>query len=628
MRELPQVNRYSGVLARLARDKAGSTLAIMAAAMIPTIIIAGSAIDVTRMYVTKTRLQQACDAGVLAGRKFLADSNATTLDANAQTQAQKFFGNNFKKGWMGTTDVSFAPTKTADNQVAGTASATVPMTIMASFGQTQKVLTTTCEARFDVADADIMFVLDTTGSMSCTPADNSSCSTTSVAYTRADGTTGFYSPEKAGSKMQATRDAVLAFYDTMVANADPSTHIRYGFVPYNAQVNVGYLLPAGSMASQWHYQTRRAIGDVNSGTPTVVTMTGWTNAACTAANNTRSLPASTNDYKFDTSNSAYTYTFNSWTSASSGTCKLNRQTVTPKWRYANWEVDTSQYITGAATQDPSMFATSLNKWRGCVEERDTTASTSFSGTLPYDLDPDTPATNAATKWRPVWPEVMWWRGNQNGPTPVAGNGSTTPSTPYADVTSPANGVPSTTYDSYGDEVTCMKQASRIATMTRAQINSFVTHEDFKPAGSTYHDIGMIWGLRLISPNGLFASDTAAWPGRNAPNRHIIFMTDGFMAPTTTVYSAYGVEQYDRRVTGNTISNQLANHNERFKAVCAAAKAKNITVWMIAFGRGGGLTPEMQACASPGKAYYVDTSAQLTDKFKEIATQIAELRLSK
>ncbi|CAM3148977.1 Putative Flp pilus-assembly TadG-like N-terminal domain-containing protein [Sphingomonas antarctica] len=624
MREYPKVNRYSGVLGRLRRDKAGSTLAIMAAAMIPTIVLAGSAIDVTRMYVTKVRLQQACDAGVLAGRKFLADSNATTLDANAQTQAQKFFGNNFKPGWMGTTSVLFTPSKTADNQVSGIATATVPMTVMASFGQTQKTLSTTCEARFDVADADIMFVLDTTGSMSCTPADNSSCSGANVNYTRADGSAGFYSAEKSGSKMQATRDAVLAFYDTMVANADPSTHIRYGFVPYNAQVNVGKLLPTSSLVTQWHYQSRRAVGDVNSGSPVVVTTTGVDSVTCNAQNNTRSLPRPTNDYKFDTSNTAYTYTFNSWTAASGGTCKLNRQTVTPRWRYGQWDFDVSAYVNGASVQDPSMFTTSMNKWRGCVEERDTTATTTFnSANLPPDLDPDIPASDTTTKWRPVWPEVMWYR-NQNGPT-TSGTATLDPN-PYSDSTTP-NGI-SGSFDSYNDEVTCMKSASRIATMSRSDISSFVNDADFKPAGSTYHDIGMIWGLRLLSPTGMFGADTAAWPGRNSPNRHIIFMTDGFMAPTTTVYSAYGVEQLDRRVTGGSIGNQTANHNARFKAVCAAAKARNITVWMIAFGRGGGLTPEMQACASPGKAFYVDSAPQLTDKFKEIATQIAQLRLSK
>ena len=103
-----------------------------------------------------------------------------------------------------------------------------------------------------------------------------------------------------------------------------------------------------------------------------------------------------------------------------------------------------------------MFATSLNKWRGCVEERDTTPSSTFnSASLPPDLDPDLPATSQETKWRPVWPEIMWYR-NQNGPT-TSGNAGVDPN-PYSDSTT-QNGV-SGSFDSYSDEVTCMKSASR------------------------------------------------------------------------------------------------------------------------------------------------------------------------
>ena len=121
------------------------------------------------MYVVRVRLQQACDAGVLAGRKFLLASNSTTLDSNAATQAQTFFTNNFRSGWMGTTTVVFTPTKTTDNQVAGTASATVPMAIMGIFGVAPQAIPVTCQARYDVADTDVMFVLDTTGSMAVHP---------------------------------------------------------------------------------------------------------------------------------------------------------------------------------------------------------------------------------------------------------------------------------------------------------------------------------------------------------------------------------------------------------------------------------------------------------------------------
>ena len=56
-------------LARLRRDKSGNTLAIAAAAFIPLVGIIGSGVDMSRLYIVKTRLQHACDAGALAGRK-------------------------------------------------------------------------------------------------------------------------------------------------------------------------------------------------------------------------------------------------------------------------------------------------------------------------------------------------------------------------------------------------------------------------------------------------------------------------------------------------------------------------------------------------------------------------------
>ena len=56
-------------LTRLRRDTSGNTLAIAAAAMVPLIGIVGGAVDMSRIYIIKTRLQHACDAGALAGRK-------------------------------------------------------------------------------------------------------------------------------------------------------------------------------------------------------------------------------------------------------------------------------------------------------------------------------------------------------------------------------------------------------------------------------------------------------------------------------------------------------------------------------------------------------------------------------
>src|SRR3546814_5727577 len=46
-----------------------------------------------------------------------------------------------------------------------------------------------------------------------------------------------------------------------------------------------------------------------------------------------------------------------------------------------------------------------------------------------------------------------------------------------------------------------------------------------PNGRTYHDIGLIWGARLISPTGLFASENATTARGGEIQRHVIFMTD-------------------------------------------------------------------------------------------------------
>ncbi len=56
-------------LGGLLRDARGNALAIMAAALIPLAGMVGGGVDIARMYIVKTRLQHACDAGALAGRK-------------------------------------------------------------------------------------------------------------------------------------------------------------------------------------------------------------------------------------------------------------------------------------------------------------------------------------------------------------------------------------------------------------------------------------------------------------------------------------------------------------------------------------------------------------------------------
>ena len=606
---------------RLAHDVAGNTLAIMAIALIPLTAMAGAGVDTARLYVVKSRLQQACDAGALAGRKFLLDSSSSTLDATAAKQAQQFFANNFTTGYMQSGTPKFVPTKTADNQVAATASVTVPMTISKMVAANDVTLTVTCEARYDVADADVMFVLDTTGSMACTTADGTAgCNQPIDSYTT-NGNTAYSVREKTGSKLSGLRSAVLSFYDTLKDNIDPSTNVRYGFVTYSSTVNVGAAVRAvwpDAFVSKANYNTRILWGEVKQGDPKGGYRYDLSRSACSALNNTRS-PASgfTTDGLAIYSTTAIYY----------GSCYVTEQKLTPYWRYGLTELAVSDYVAGASVIDPSKITGARSTWQGCIEERKTDSVSSFDiNNLPPDLDPDLAPTTDDTRWRPLWPDVFYYRG---GVRAVNDYGNAT-SPPYGDTTSTSQRGPFTNMLIYNNiaygYVSCGKAAQRLTKMSRDDIAAYVNANDFRAQGGTYHDVGMIWGTRMISPGGIFKGDTTAWAGRNEPNRYIVFMTDGDMAPNLDVYGSYGMERYDGRVSGTSPDNDTANHNARFVAECAAAKARNITVFVVGFGQS--LTQQLTQCASPGKAYYASDNASLQTAFKTIANQVAMLRVSK
>ena len=65
----------------------------------------------------------------------------------------------------------------------------------------------------------------------------------------------------------------------------------------------------------------------------------------------------------------------------------------------------------------------------------------------------------------------------------------------------------------GGFVSCGKPVRRLTTMSSTDVSNYVNATDFRAIGGTYHDTGMIWGVKLLDPNGIFANDTAAWPGR-------------------------------------------------------------------------------------------------------------------
>lgn len=602
-----------GTLARLRGDTGGNTLAIMAIALIPLSALVGSGVDTARTYVVQSRLQQACDAGVLAGRKAMQPSASTTLEAGPTQQAIDFFDSNFERGWLGTSNVSFTPSKTTDQQVRGTASATVPMTIMRLFSAEDLTLTVNCEARYDVADSDIMFVLDVTGSMACRP--ESDCAPGNTSYTH-NGVTRHAAVELSGSRMQALREAVVDFESTVRTNADPSTRIRYGFVPYASSVNVGAAVPAAHMVrDRWTYQSRRmnGEGDYNVG--------NWADNNGLSIPNCGNAASRTPSTGYNSDNLA-TYVD---TRESGGRCQTRNRTVAIRWQFEPVEHDIAGYYATLANsgtvRDPTRYQNRQTSWQGCIEERRTTTATSFDvANLPPDLDPDLIPTNNTDRWKPAWPDVTWGRGGN-----AAGVNAAYRDADFegSSLWNPYNGP----LRAPGGFAACPPPVQRLAQLTAAQVSAYVNAPNFRPHGGTYHDVGMIWGTRMLSPNGIFAADTAPNAGRPSPRRHIVFMTDGQLAPNADIYGLYGIQRYDNRVGGgNALDAMSARHSARFRAVCQYARERlNITVWVVAFSTG--LNDDLRACATPGDhAYTASNKTELQAAFRRIAQQVAMLRI--
>lgn len=749
------IDKGRGFLSRLAHDVRGNTLAIMAAAMLPLAGLIGGGVDMSRLYLVKTRLQQACDAGALAGRKAMGPDGWTKVadvgSASTEAKANTMFGVNFVQGQYGTGTTN-ATYSESDGTVNGTVYTTVPMTIMKIFGMSQRRVGVSCNAKMEIPNTDVMFVLDVTGSMNCAP-----------------GTTCNNSTPVAGAKITGLKHAVKCFYEVLervntseVCGNDPTAttssttaQIRFGFVPYTVNVNVGRLLPNDYLADSWTYQTRVAASapqsvwawtlgstidgqqwsnwtnpssvfttnnfnsfstvagpqTMNDGTVLTSTIAGANSNNCvnnntlgTGSSSTRMAgiqdsstgnvsagtwnptnqnppvyPATTQNQgasgtRSNTINYGYKYT---WTG---GACTLQRATprsnkttytqtgsgtatktiswtqysnVITSWTYKSASLNVSGLKAGGSTWNnsvslpigaatPVTLSGSNNTsnvytpsatvdWDGCIEERqthsisDTTQTTINADFIPIpsdanDLNIDMlpVAGQTATLWGPALPDAFWARYGINNDVNCSSTGNT------------VNNVTTNCNLSHNDSYYCPPAASRLTTYSTAtNFEAYVN--GLAAGGNTYHDIGLLWGARLISPTGLFAASNAMTPGGQAIQRHIIFMTDGATQTANTNYTAYGVGWWSRKQTSYAPSSTNLDYivNARTDALCTAIKNMNITLWVVSFGGGVDAATEtrLSNCATPNHYYSAADNATLMANFRDIASKISELRLT-
>ena len=667
----------TGWLCALLKSRAGNIMPMAAVAMIALAGLVGGGVDVSRAYLVKNRLQNACDSAVLAGRRTMTTNG---FDTPSRARANSYFNTNFDEGAEGTsgTVINYT-TSDNQNQLNGVAVTMLDTAVMQLFGYDEIDLQVACSASMSLGNSDIMMVLDTTGSMACTAAMTS---TECIDYINANG----YSETAHGgtSRIENLRVAMKNFHTTVsAAAAGTNARVRYGFVPYSSTVNVGallYNLNPAYLADSVDVQSRVPVittkqqkSDEQNGWEPPVHTTGtstgnnsdndWAYYSGNYGSSNSCSNNKPNNSSWSNNGQSYDSTIPTYINSQGQKVEITAK-VQPqrRWEYRCVKINDSRYQVerrrnfrdyydyDVYTSDPhfdtisvsvfdhwrylqrnlntagykSFASTSINTgtsgtaftstWPGCIEERQSVPEATFSyskllGMSPdgaTDLDIDSaPTEDVASKWKPLWAGAAYYR-------IIAYNGNYY----YSGADETELGAQAQVY--------CPNASRKLATMGSSTFNGIAN--SLLPSGGTYHDIGMIWGARLLSPDGIFSVNVNSPPvngGKVA--RHIIFMTDGDMSTGVYDHSSYGVERYDKRVTDDGQTGRDARHTSRFLAMCAATKAKGIRIWVVAFA--SGLTTDLENCASPDSAFPASNAPELNAAFQDIAQTVGELRVT-
>lgn len=198
--------RQPRLLTRLIADDSGAIALITGLVLMALLGVTGIAIDYGRMLYVKQRAQGALDAAVLAASNPLLESSSRrpTFDAT--------FRNNYGSGLALPDELSFDYTNAAGG--VGSARFDYDTLFMRLFGQQQAEIGVVSSARIDVADLEIVFALDISGSMQAMDMGG-------------------------GSRLDALKTSVKNLMDVVMANQASGQSIKFGVVPFNMAVNIG-----------------------------------------------------------------------------------------------------------------------------------------------------------------------------------------------------------------------------------------------------------------------------------------------------------------------------------------------------------------------------------------------------
>lgn len=200
-RRRPQESRPT----RFGRDERGVVAMIFALALVPLLGLVGAAIDYSRSTTVRARLQSALDAAVLAA------AVVQGTDEDRRTAFAAAFNAHFLGSEI--SDPSALLDLTTPGVVKGEAGANVNMVVMKMFGAPTLSVAVKSEGRIP-GGVEFMMVLDVSGSMK-------------------------WADLSGRARIDVLREAATELVDTAVAEAPTASRLKFGYVPFTMNVNIG-----------------------------------------------------------------------------------------------------------------------------------------------------------------------------------------------------------------------------------------------------------------------------------------------------------------------------------------------------------------------------------------------------
>jgi Flp pilus assembly protein TadG len=597
------------MIRKFLRDRRGNYALMTVVAIVPIMGGLALAIDYTEMSRQRQETLNALDAAGIATARRIVEGVSET---DAKAYAKNFFETNL--GSVDPANATLVTTLPQNNTGGGTLKLCAETTykpfffptFLALIGGTQKNLTFSACSDIRLKNTlEVALVLDNSGSMN---------------------ETGTGSGKK---RIDLLKDASKQLVTTIAGQAalmkQVNKPVQFGLVPFSASVNVG---------PDNYYVDKATWLDLDGLSPFHHENFDWSK-----------MPTA---YKVEQDSSgSFIKSGTSW-SATQKNQKVTRFTLFEEMKY---------YKNGQKVKYTS--------WQGCVEARP----------YPYDID-DTAASNSKpeTLFVPMFaPDEAesWYSSNNYWNDVKPGNDLEKQKYPgkYFDIGSdgyvassgPAGIGQGPNFSCTTSPITPLTDVST----TDGQNTIKASIDAMTPTNNTNIPEGMAWGWRVVSSSPPFTEGRSETERGN--DKVVIVVTDGantysaasdfFGAQNRSTYAAYGYAGHwpsgyttSRIFQGTSVSktdysrtNYTKAMDEQFAALCNNAKAAGIMVMTVSLDLRTTNAAEnkaieaLKSCASEsrfrkddsGKAvklYWNTTGGNLTETFKDIASELSNLRI--